>query len=108
MPATTDDVLMVYCTCPDETSGQAIADHLVENRLAACVNLVPGLRSTYWWKGEIQHDAECLLLIKTRKGQLEPLQAAVRAQHPYELPEVVAVPVTGGLKEYLAWVLENT
>ena len=103
-----DEILVVYCTCPDEASGQKIADHLVGERLAACVNLIPGLRSTYRWKGEVQHDAECLLLVKTRQSRLAAMQEAIRASHPYELPEVIAVPVVAGSKEYLRWVLENT
>jgi periplasmic divalent cation tolerance protein len=103
-----DETLVVYCTCPDEASGQKIADRLVGDRLAACVNLIPALRSTYRWKGEVQHDAECLLLVKTRRSRFTAMQDAIRACHPYELPEVIAVPVTAGSKEYLDWVLENT
>jgi periplasmic divalent cation tolerance protein len=103
-----DEVLVVYCTCPNEESGQKIADRLVGDRLAACVNLIPGLRSTYRWKGEVQRDAECLLVVKTRQSRFAAMQDAIRDCHPYELPEVIAVPVVAGSKQYLDWVLENT
>lgn len=97
-------VLLTLCTCPDTESADAIATALVEQRLAACVNILPGLTSVYQWDGKIQHDAEVLLLIKTTEQQIETLTARVHELHPYELPEIIAVPVTRGLPQYLKWV----
>ncbi len=97
-------VLLTFCTCPDTESADAIATALVEQRLAACVNILPGLTSVYQWDGKIQHDAEVLLLIKTTEQQIETLTARVHEMHPYELPEIIAVPVTRGLPQYLKWV----
>ncbi len=99
---------LVYCTCPDTPVGQRIADHLVGERLAACVNIIPGLRSTYRWKNDIAHDDEVLLLIKTRSEHFAALKAAILKLHPYELPEIIAVPVSAGHTPYLDWIRENT
>ena len=99
--------LVVLCTCPDEASGARIAKTVVGDGLAACVNRVPGVVSTFRWKGEVQEEQEVLLVIKTSRERLESLTGRIRKLHPYELPEVVAVPVTGGLDEYLAWVGES-
>jgi periplasmic divalent cation tolerance protein len=103
-----ENIRLLYCTCPDTDTAQRIARALVEQRLAACVNIVPGLRSIYRWKGEVQDDAECLLLIKTRESRVEALAESIRRLHPYELPEVIAVPVVAGLAPYLDWIRENT
>lgn len=101
-------VLLCLCTCPDEASARAIADALVEERLAACVSELPGIRSTYRWEGELTHDREIQLLIKTTDARLEALTSRVVALHPYELPELLAVEANGGLAPYLAWVAEQT
>lgn len=97
-------VLLTLCTCPDSQSADAIATDLVEQRLAACVNILPGLTSVYRWEGKIEHDAEVMLLIKTTDQQIETLTTRVHELHPYELPEIIAVPVTRGLPQYLEWV----
>lgn len=99
-------VLVCFCTCPDTQTAQRIADVLVCERLAACVNLVPGLRSVYRWHGAIERADEVLLMIKTVSERLEPLTARVASLHPYELPELVAVEVAGSLAAYLDWVAE--
>ncbi len=98
----------MFCTCPDEGSAVRIARALVEERLAACVNVLPGLRSIYRWQGAVEEAQEHLLLIKTSAPRLPALERAVRERHPYELPELVAVPITGGLAAYLDWVRENS
>ena len=98
------DVLLVFCTCPDEESGARIAEALVVERLAACVNRLPGLTSVYLWQGKVEHDSETLLLIKTTSARFDALRTRLCALHPYELPEVIAIPVTEGLPEYLQWV----
>ena len=101
-------VLLCFCSCPDSETAQRIADVLVDERLAACVNVLPGMRSVYRWHGAIEHADEVLLLIKTTRAQFEPLLARVASLHPYELPELVAVEVAAGLPAYLDWVLEQT
>jgi len=102
------EVLIALCTCPDTAAGERIAGALVGEGLAACVNLVPGVTSVYRWQGEVQRDAEVLLVIKTVRGRLDELTARVRELHPYELPEVIALAVTGGLPDYLQWVITCT
>jgi periplasmic divalent cation tolerance protein len=104
--ADTDPVLLCYCTCPDEDSAQRIAATLVAERLAACVNRLPGVASTYRWQGEVTTDSEQLLLIKTTGARFEALRTRLLALHPYELPELIAVPVERAHAPYLAWVRE--
>jgi periplasmic divalent cation tolerance protein len=102
------DCRLVFCTCPDQESATHIAERLVGERLAACVNLLPGLTSIYRWQGTIEHEAEVLLLIKTVAGRLPVLTAALRGLHPYTLPEIIAVPITEGLPDYLTWMTTCT
>jgi len=101
------DVLVVLVTCPPDKA-QAIAGALVEERVAACVNVVPSLLSVYRWKGAVHNDAEALLIVKTTKDRFEALKQAVLKHHPYELPEVIAVPVERGHTPYLEWVIESS
>lgn len=91
-------------TCPDEENAGKIARLLVENGLAACVNIVPAIQSVYRWQGKIEQDNEVLLIIKTRPDKFSQLEVLIRENHPYELPEIVAVPIETGLKEYLNWL----
>jgi periplasmic divalent cation tolerance protein len=100
------EVLVVLVTCPPERA-QSIANALVEERLAACVNVVPSLQSVYRWKGEVHHDGEALLIVKTARDRFDALKQAVLKLHPYELPEVIAVSVDRGHAPYLDWVLES-
>jgi len=100
--------LVCFCTCPDADTAQRIADVLVGERLAACVSVLPGLRSVYRWQGAVERADEVLLLVKTGADRLDALTARVTALHPYELPELVAVEVAGGLAAYLDWVSEQT
>jgi periplasmic divalent cation tolerance protein len=97
-------VVIVYCTVPDTATGERIAAHLVEYRLAACVTLVPGVTSVYRWQGKVETGRESLLMIKARATDYAGLESAVRSLHPYELPEIIAVPVSGGLAEYIDWI----
>ncbi|RDI97011.1 divalent-cation tolerance protein CutA [Dyella solisilvae] len=99
-----DPVLICYCTCPDAASAKALAEALVGEDLAACVNRLPGVQSTYRWKGEVVTDGEELLMIKTTAARFAVLKERVLALHPYELPELIAVPVAQGLEAYLDWV----
>lgn len=102
------DTLLCFSNCPDPATAERIADALVGERLAACVNIVPGLRSIYRWQGEVRHDAETLLLIKTTRTRYPALQARLLALHPYELPELVAIELADGLPAYLRWVADAT
>lgn len=96
--------IVVFCTCPDAASAARIAQALVGERLAACVNRIPGVESTYRWKGEIHNDGEVLLLIKSTRERFEALRARIVALHPYELPEVIAVDIGLGHTPYLGWI----
>lgn len=99
-----NECLVVLCTCPDGAPAVDLAESLVGEGLAACVNRLPGVASCFRWEGRVQHETETLLLIKTTRERLAELTARIRDLHPYELPEVIAVPVKGGLEEYLDWV----
>lgn len=103
----TDTILLCYCTCPDGASAQALAEALVGESLAACVNRLPGVQSTYRWQGELVTDAEELLLIKTTAARFEALRARLLQLHPYDVPELVAVPVERGHPAYLEWVRDG-
>ena len=106
--AMTDTAQLLLSTVPDPETGERIAAALVAERLAACVNILPGLTSIYQWQGETHRDAECLLLIKTRKSLYTQVETRLLALHPYELPELLAVPLEGGLAGYLQWIQDNT
>ncbi|MFO7640758.1 MAG: divalent-cation tolerance protein CutA [Candidatus Competibacteraceae bacterium] len=100
--------LLILCTCPDQATAERIAEVVVEERLAACVNLVPGLTSVYRWEGQIQRDAELLLLIKTRAAIYPLLEARLHELHPYQTPEIIALPIQTGSAAYLDWIADNT
>lgn len=100
--------LLVVTNLPDRASAEKLAALLIERRLAACVNILAPCSSVYRWQGEIQHDDEHPLLIKTAQDRYAELEAAIRAEHPYELPEIIAVPVVHGLPAYLHWVESET
>ena len=101
-----DSVVVIYVTTPPDQAS-TLAHHLVRNRLAACVNVVPEIRSVYRWEDNVEEDGECLLIIKTTKMMFENVSLAVRQLHPYSVPEVVALPVVDGFDGYLRWVREN-
>jgi periplasmic divalent cation tolerance protein len=100
--------VVVLVTCPTADRAAEIARALVEERLAACGNVVPGLRSIYRWEGKIQEDAEALLVLKTTRERFEALRDRVLALHPYEVPEVIALPIEAGSAAYLAWIAAET
>lgn len=103
-----EDVLLVLTNLPDADSAGRVARLLVEQRLAACVNLLAPCTSVYRWQGAVETATELPLLIKTTRAAYPALQAALREAHPYELPEIVAIPVQEGLPAYLAWVAAET
>ena len=100
--------LLVLTNLPDRAAAERLADILIEKRLAACVNILAPCRSVYRWKGAVQHDDEHPMLIKTTVERYPLLEQAIRAGHPYELPEIIAVPLERGLTEYLQWVAAET
>ncbi len=102
------EVLLVLTNCPDEETAGRIARTLVENRLAACVNVLPEVESTYRWQGSVEQAVEVPLLIKCTRERYAALEEAIRQLHPYTVPEIVAVPVVVGLPSYLRWVAEET
>ena len=103
-----NDILMLYCTCPDDEVAERIATDLVTRGLAGCVNRIPGLTSTYRWEGELKSGTEVLLLIKTAASRSAELTAELLRLHPYELPEIIAVPICDGNPEYLKWIEKET
>src|SRR5512139_1160832 len=102
------DALVVLVTTPSPERAAEIARALVEERLAACGNVVPGLRSIYRWEGKVQDDLEALLVLKTTRARFEGLRERVLALHPYQVPEVIALPVEAGSAAYLAWIAGET
>lgn len=102
------NVLIVVTTLPDATAARALATRLLELRLAACVNILAPCQSLYRWQGAVEEAVETPLLIKTTTARYAALEAAIHQHHPYELPEIVALPVTQGLPAYLGWVAQET
>lgn len=95
---------LILCTCPDQISAEKIAKQLVACKLAACVNILPGLSSVYEWQGEIETAQEHLLLIKSLQDRFAAIEIAIKQTHPYQLPEIIAVPIERGSLEYLKWI----
>ncbi len=104
--STAEGLLLVFMTAP-EADAARIARTIVEQRWAACVNVMPGVRSFYRWQGAVQDDREVLLIAKTTTAQLETLRQGVLGLHPYQVPEIVAVPAVAAHAPYMAWVLES-
>ncbi len=102
------NAIIVLCTCPDRESADRIANHLVRNGLAACVNISSPITSVYRWQGDIETSEEYMLFIKTTNSRYEELEQAILSTHPYELPAVVTVPIENGLQNYLGWIDQCT
>ncbi|MBU0751639.1 MAG: divalent-cation tolerance protein CutA [Gammaproteobacteria bacterium] len=103
-----DSPLLVLTNLPDGDTARALAQHLVEAQLAACANILAPCRSVYRWDGGIEDATEVPLLLKTTAARYAELEAAISARHPYELPEIIAVPISHGLPGYLAWIATET
>jgi len=95
---------IVFCTCPDSATAAAIADSIVVEQLAACVNIIDNVQSVYLWQGKKETSQECLLIIKTRSELYPKLEQHIKSIHPYELPEIIMVRIDKGLPPYLAWI----
>ena len=98
-------VRVVLVTAPNKETGEFLARELVEERLAACANVIPGLVSVYWWEDEIQRDDEALVIFKTRDDRVESLRERMMELHPYEVPEFLALPVARAHEAYARWIL---
>jgi periplasmic divalent cation tolerance protein len=96
--------IVVLSTCASPQEAERLARSLVEQRLAACVNVLPGVASHYWWQGRIETAEECLLLIKSSRESFDQLRSAIEQVHSYEIPEVIALPVVDGAANYLNWI----
>jgi len=103
-----DEIVIVLTNLPDRAAAVHLAQELVARRLAACVNVLAECTSVYRWKGGIENAAEVPVLIKTRAERYAEVEATIRSLHPYELPEIIAVPVRHGFDEYLQWVADET
>ncbi len=101
-----DDVLLVISTFPDAETAERIAHELIEVKLAACVNILPGIKSIYRWQGKVENAAETIAFLKTTTTRLPDLKARLRVSHPYDVPEIICLPIVDGLPEYLQWVRE--
>jgi periplasmic divalent cation tolerance protein len=100
--------IIIYCTCPDIATAEKISRQLVNDKLAACVNLLPGITSIYEWQGKIEQSSEVLLVIKSMAERFAEISTLIEDIHPYELPELIAVSITDGLPGYLDWIKQCT
>ncbi|MBK8814476.1 MAG: divalent-cation tolerance protein CutA [Methylococcaceae bacterium] len=98
------EVIVTFCTCPDLNTAEKIARHLVENKQAACVNVLPGITSIYRWNDQIETTEEHLLVIKSASQYYAAIENTIRSHHPYEIPEIVALPIDRALPEYINWI----
>jgi periplasmic divalent cation tolerance protein len=103
-----DQTLMVLVNVPDHATAHHLARTLVEGRFAACVNILPEVRSVYRWQGAVEEASEVTMFIKTTHARYADLEATVKALHPYEVPELIALPIVAGLPDYLAWIATET
>lgn len=103
----TSELIEVRVTFGDRDEAESVADTLVAERLAACAQQIVGVRSTYVWQGDVAHDAECLLLVKTTSARFDALCERVRALHSYDVPEILAVPIAAADEEYAQWLRES-
>ena len=101
------EALIVFCTCGSKEEAERVARMLVEERLAACVNVLPGIRSVYRWQGAVESGDEILLLMKTTADKFSALRDRIQEIHSYDVPEIVALPVVAGSERYLAWLEEQ-
>ena len=108
MQPSTSDFIVVYITAPNQEEAQSLAQALVKEKLAACVNIIPGIQSVYQWDNAIQTDQELLLICKSRTERFEALSKRVQALHSYDVPEIISIPLQNGSEPYLNWVRDNT
>ena len=102
------EAIVVFCTVPNNEVAERIATNLVRSQLAACVNIIPHLTSIYTWKNELYNDSELLLVIKTKKNLFPLVEEAIKSYHPYEIAEIIALPVIAGSSDYIGWIYDVT
>ena len=100
--------VLVYTTWPSVVEAERSGRGLVERRLAACVNILPGMVSHYWWQGKLERGEEAVAIFKTRASLADPLRQAVKEAHPYEIPSIVVMPIESADADYFAWILRET
>jgi len=103
----TEDIIVVYISLPQDEVNR-ISQGLMDNRMAACINIIPRIESYYWWNDKVERDVESLLMIKTTKNKFESLRDWVVENHPYDLPEIIAVPLAEGHSDYMTWIKRET
>lgn len=106
--STPTGTIAVYVTVPDKDTAKKLAASVVKNKLAACVNIIPGVESVYWWEGKVNTDSELILMMKSRHALIEKLTAHVKSIHPYTECEVISVPINGGSSSYIQWIFDST
>jgi len=99
--------IAIFITASSKKEAAKIAQVLIENKLAACVNIIDGIESIFWWQGKVDRAKEALLIVKSSRGRLSALIKVVKALHSYDIPEIIALPITGGNKDYLKWCDES-
>src|SRR5271157_2992929 len=102
------ECIVIFCTVPNEETASLIAERLVGDKLAACVNIVPGIKSIYTWKGQVCRDSELLCVIKSRASLFADIEKAIREVHPYEVPEIISLPIGEGHGAYMRWIVDST
>ncbi|OGC03619.1 hypothetical protein A2V82_08090 [candidate division KSB1 bacterium RBG_16_48_16] len=102
------EYLLVITTCSSQKEAEAIVDKVLQARLIACANIIPAVQSFFHWKGEISHEQEVVVLMKTQKKHLDELVEWIQVNHSYQVPEIIAIPIVGGNTDYLNWVKEET
>lgn len=101
------EYLIIFCTVPDEDTALKISNKIVKEKLAACCNVIKGIRSIYFWKDKMCDDSEFLLIIKTKKSAYKKLEDRIKNLHPYQVPEILGISINQGVEQYLKWVDEN-
>jgi periplasmic divalent cation tolerance protein len=100
--------IVVFITVNSQENAQKIANKILAERKVACINIIPAIESHYWWQGKVESENEFMLVVKTRPALLDELIALVKQNHPYTIPEIIALPIIGGNKEYLDWIEKET
>jgi periplasmic divalent cation tolerance protein len=103
-----NEFIVIFCTISSKNDAKKIAQELVQKKLAACVNIIEGLTSVYEWKNELCTENECLMIIKSKRALFEEIKKEIVSLHPYEVPEIISLPITDGLDTYLNWISKNT
>ena len=107
MSLSEESFIAVLCTCPDSGTAETLAETLLQEKVIACANLIPALESLYWWEGKIQKDREILLILKTARKFFNRVEMLIKKKHPYQVPEIIALPILEGSAPYLSWISDS-